>query len=209
MKYADHWGEAITASAAKMIALARASGEDVTCDFNGVMLVANQTTHAADIVAHYWTETERRYKKYEASPAGQQAARDAEEYQRKAAAAQAEGLLPFAIGDAAAWQSWLDSNKDGYGAACCRYAARWACLMDKAIADGATVRDCADAKSREADVEGITGFMYGAAVTMLSKCWAHGEELRRWHNKDTQLGTEGDRANESGAVLNPALLTIG
>lgn len=33
-------------------------------------------------------------------------------------------------------------------------------------------------------------------------------KLRRWHNKDIQLGTEGDAANESGGVLNPALLHI-
>jgi hypothetical protein len=36
-----------------------------------------------------------------------------------------------------------------------------------------------------------------------------GEELRRWHNKDVQIGDEGEKANETpGAVLNPALLTI-
>jgi len=51
--------------------------------------------------------------------------------------------------------------------------------------------------------------MYGCAVVILSKCWEHGEALRRWHNKDTQIGDEGDRANESGGVLNPALLSIG
>jgi hypothetical protein len=44
---------------------------------------------------------------------------------------------------------------------------------------------------------------------MLAKCWLHGEALRRWHNKDTQIGTEGDRANERGGVLNPAMLSIG
>ena len=44
---------------------------------------------------------------------------------------------------------------------------------------------------------------------MLAQCWVHGEALRRWHNRDTQIGTEGDKANESGGVLNPALLTIG
>ena len=44
---------------------------------------------------------------------------------------------------------------------------------------------------------------------MLAQCGVHGEALRRWHNRDTQIGTEGDKANESGGVLNPALLTIG
>lgn len=57
--------------------------------------------------------------------------------------------------------------------------------------------------------EGITGFMYGCAVSALAHFWAHGEALRRWHNLDTQIGTEGEKANESGGVLNPALLNIG
>jgi hypothetical protein len=69
--------------------------------------------------------------------------------------------------------------------------------------------DMAKETSHEADDEGITGFMYGCAVSILVGCWIHGEKLRRWHNKDTQLGNEGDEANEKpGAVLNPALLTI-
>ena len=59
------------------------------------------------------------------------------------------------------------------------------------------------------DQEGITGFMYGCAVGILSQVWVHGEQLRRWQNKDTQIGTEGDEANEKGGVLNPALLRFG
>ncbi|MDA8315367.1 MAG: hypothetical protein M0010_09365 [Actinomycetota bacterium] len=48
----------------------------------------------------------------------------------------------------------------------------------------------------------------GAAVSVLASCWVHGEELRRWHNLDTQIGTEGEKANASGGVLNPALLIM-
>lgn len=51
--------------------------------------------------------------------------------------------------------------------------------------------------------------MYGCAVSILSQVWIHGEELRRWHNLDSQIGTEGEKANESGGVLNPAVLNIG
>lgn len=47
------------------------------------------------------------------------------------------------------------------------------------------------------------------AVVVLTKCWSRGEELRRWHNLDTQIGNEGEKANASGGVLNPALLTTG
>ena len=68
--------------------------------------------------------------------------------------------------------------------------------------------DVAKQTSHDADLEGITGFMYGCAVSILSKCWKHGEDLRRWHNLDTQIGNEGEKANESGGVLNPALLSV-
>jgi hypothetical protein len=43
---------------------------------------------------------------------------------------------------------------------------------------------------------------------VLASCWEHGEELRRWHNLKTQIRDEGEKANESGGVLNPALLNI-
>jgi hypothetical protein len=51
--------------------------------------------------------------------------------------------------------------------------------------------------------------MYGAGVSMLSQVWEHGEQLRTWHNLKTQLRDEGERANKSGGVLNPALLNVG
>lgn len=108
--------------------------------------------------------------------------------------------------DAELWQKCKDNNQDPYGNACVTYAERWANLMEKEMAAGKPLINIAESTSREADTEGITGFMYGAAVSMLSGCWDHGEELRRWHNKETQIGTEGDAANESGGVLNPAVL---
>ena len=48
---------------------------------------------------------------------------------------------------------------------------------------------------------------YGCAVSTLAACREHGEALRRWHNLRMQIDTEGARANESGGVLHPALLS--
>lgn len=110
--------------------------------------------------------------------------------------------------DAALWQKCLDNNQDAYGSAINGYANRWACLMEKGIASGQALADIAKATSSEADTDGITGFMYGAAVATLAAVWIHGEELRRWHNKDSQIRDEGDRANENGGVLNPAILVL-
>jgi len=108
----------------------------------------------------------------------------------------------------AEWDNCKQINSDPYGSCAVRYAERWADLMEAKLAEGAKLEDIANATSHEADTEGITGFMYGCAVSILSKLWVHGEQLRRWHNKSTQLGTEGDVANEKGTVLNPALLTM-
>ena len=74
---------------------------------------------------------------------------------------------------------------------------------------GDELEDIAEETSHSADTDGITGFMYGAAVSTLASSWKHGERLRCWHNLDTQLGNEGKRANESGGTLNPAILNIG
>ena len=80
--------------------------------------------------------------------------------------------------------------------------------MEAQLAAGKTLAECAKKTSHSADTEGITGFMYGVAVSVLAACWTHGEELRRWHNLDTAIGMEGEAANELGGVLNPALLNI-
>ena len=115
------------------------------------------------------------------------------------------------IKDADIWKSWVDANTDTYGKACVDYAEAWANDMERRMESGETIEQMADASSHEVDRRpefGITGFMYGAAVSMLSRAWEHGEELRRWHNLKTQIRDEGERANESGGVLNPALLRI-
>lgn len=110
--------------------------------------------------------------------------------------------------DADGWRKSVEANTDEYGSAVVRYAEKWADLMEARIATGARVEDIAKATSHEADTDGITIFIYWRAVSILSRVWEHGEELRRWHNLDVQIGNEGERANEAGGCLNPALLNI-
>ena len=106
------------------------------------------------------------------------------------------------------YDKWVENNQDPYGNAIIRYAVAWADMMESKIDNGEELERIAKQTSHDADAEGITGFMYGAAVSVLASCWKYGDQLRRWHNKNVQLGTEGDEANESGGVLNPALLSI-
>ena len=102
-------------------------------------------------------------------------------------------------------------NDDAYGGAVVAYSEQWADAMELCIEAGDSVADCAKQTSHEVDKKpefGITGFMYGCAVQGLSRFWVHGEELHKWHNLDTQIHSEGEAANESGGVLNPAIINV-
>jgi hypothetical protein len=118
--------------------------------------------------------------------------------------------MQFKDADAAKkWEEGLSKNTDSYGRGVYTYASRWALLMEQKLAEGKKLQEVAEKTSHEADTEGITGYMYGCAVGILATVWVHGEMLRRWHNKEIQIGTEGDEANEKpGAVLSPALLGV-
>lgn len=107
-------------------------------------------------------------------------------------------------GQEKAYKDWFDKNADPYGRGCFTYAERWAKLLEKKIDEVGNVqkaiKDNADHLSHEADTEGITGFMYGMAVSILSQCWEYGEELRKWHNREYDY--------EGNGVVNPAILTV-
>lgn len=102
-----------------------------------------------------------------------------------------------------------DGSGIGYGEIIFHYAWRWALLMEYLMDEGYTFDEMARDASHIADVEGVSGFMYGCAAAVISQCWIYGEEFRRWYNLDNQLVDEGEQANENGGVLNPALLRIG
>lgn len=79
-------------------------------------------------------------------------------------------------------------------------------MMEKAIEDSekepmAVIVENAERLSHEADTEGITGFMYGMAVSILAQTWEYGELLRKWHNKEYNYEGEG--------TVNPAIITVG
>lgn len=114
------------------------------------------------------------------------------------------------------FQAWKDKqilpndpSGTAYGMACFTYAERWADMMESALkADPSTdFAELANRTSHEADVEGITGFMYGVAVKILFDHWVYGDRLRRWHN--SKYGASGAKANQTDdGVINPAILTF-
>lgn len=104
------------------------------------------------------------------------------------------------------YKDWYEKNSDPYSRACFTYAERWAELLEKEIEESdkdtkEVMKQYAEKYSHDADIEGITGFMFGMAVQILSLCWEYGEELRKWHNKEYDYEGEG--------VVNPAILTAG
>lgn len=105
-----------------------------------------------------------------------------------------------------------DPIGDLYGRCVLVAAEHWADLMEPHAEAGEAFADFAHPTFGETDewlgIWGLTGFQYGAVISVLSDIWEHGEALRTWHNLETQLGDEGERANAEGGVLNPALLSI-
>lgn len=109
--------------------------------------------------------------------------------------------MKIRVGKENEFKQFVEINrKDFYSRGIVHYAMRWAELMEKEIESGAKVADIADRTSTTADTEGITGYMYGCAISVLSNFWEYGEDLRKWHNHEYDYDGEG--------VVNPAILVI-
>ena len=107
------------------------------------------------------------------------------------------------------WGKGLRNNQDSYGGGVYAFAEAWANLMEEEVKSGnINLNEFAKETSHKADIDGITGFMYGAAVNILASVWIYGESLRKWHNLDIQIRNEGEIANIKGTTLNPALMTV-
>lgn len=111
----------------------------------------------------------------------------------------------FAITDKKKQEEWENckaiNSKDDYSNGVIDYTILWAQYMEYLMAKhDKKLSDVWDMSSHLADIYGITGFMYGCAVSILSSVWKYGEELRVQHN--SKYNHEGD------GVVNPAILTI-
>ena len=111
------------------------------------------------------------------------------------------------VSDTEKWKKWKDENTDSYGGACVLVAERVMELLDNEPGDF-DATNLVQRADKDTD-GGLTGFMAGAVASMVSQCHSRGEEFRREWNGETEIGDEGKRVNESGGVLNPALLNVG
>lgn len=215
------------------IGIALCLGQPISFDFNGVAVTVESDSNA-ELIYRDWARALSGYIGNNVGPhpketlseeerendARIKVEKDKEERERQAKWAEGakvkreafEAKLATApemdLSDPAGWEKFVEANsEDGYSLGVVTYSQRWARLMQQAMDRGAELEDIASTTSLEADVDGITGFMYGAAVNALASYWKYGEPLRRWHN--TRFGKSGEQANETGGVINPAVLTIG
>lgn len=208
-EYDPHAGCHISRACSDLVEIANSTGGDAKMMFNGQIVIAKPGTDPGALEELYHSELSRKHQEYLASQAGQEAQLMAEQMRRDCQAAEAAGILPFTVIDKSVWDKCVEANSgDDYGACTLRYAARWANLMETRYR-GHPIDEIAERAGHDADLEGITGFMYGCAVSILSQVWKHGEALRTWHNRKYQIGNDGDRANDKGGTLNPALLSVG
>lgn len=106
------------------------------------------------------------------------------------------------------WRDCVEKNKDAYGKCCVDVAREVMRLLDEST-DPIKTHDIICKADDNIKSGGITGFMAGCVAQMVSQCHSRGEDFRRLWNTDNQIQDEGDKANESGGVLNPAVLNIG
>ena len=182
-------GARISGIIAEMCQMATDSGQPIAVDnLNGVNVTAQPGDNPDDLYAKWNAEMDAKAAAYRASPEYAEAqrkraemeAQKRTEYEELIALAPAEPTWT----DQAIWQSWVDANTDGYGAATIHYAHTWARLMESAVAAGIPVAECADRLSHVADQDGITGAMHGFAVSMLAQAWFHGPALAAWRTAE-------------------------
>jgi len=221
-KLDDFWGGHINSSIEKAKQVSIEKNMIVEFDFNGVRCLVNKDTDTDLLLRDYmnahlmgWKEVGYATYEYSDELKAQIKEKELERDQRQKEQQEkwekevkekrelfeksVDGIV-FAVSNEDKLKSWEENNKDGYGSAIITYAKNWGRLMQLEVSKGNKIVDVAEKCSHDADTEGMTGFMYGAAVSVLSDCWIHGEELRKWHNKE--YNHEGD------GVVNPAILTI-
>lgn len=157
--------ETIQRVALKTTALARRARKPVAISFNGIGLKVESKNSARQVVQSYRAEF-RRQQQRETIPA-------------KAVRLTWPRRIPrFALANGKVWQKMVERNKDTYGRNTLRYTARWAHLMEKRMLAGGRLEEILIASSHQADTDGVSGFMHGAATGILLKVWGFRELLR-------------------------------
>jgi len=106
------------------------------------------------------------------------------------------------ITDEAGWKRCRENNSDPYGGAIVKVAERVMAILDDDEPSEIDAYELICRADDETKAGGITGFMAGAAASIVSHVHSRGDEFRKSWNKS--CGVEGDVAG----VANPAILTV-
>ncbi len=221
-------GDMFSKCAEKAKEIAQQQNVTVEFDFNDVLCLVDKDTYIPNLERYYhdahimdwktigpkyeWdydadTEIElcsRRLKRATDRKASEAKQQEEDSKQNAEVNGLIEGIeLEIIEGKEKEYADYVAKNSgDGYSKCCVDYGEAWAKLMQVEITKGKSVKECAEETQKPLGYIGITGFMYGCVVQALAHFWQHGEELRKWHNKE--YGVSEDKAG----VVNPAVLTI-
>ena len=107
------------------------------------------------------------------------------------------------ISDKAKWNDVVKINStDGYSSCCVNIAAEVMRLLDLPENQKFECHDLINKADDNIKAGGITGFMAGAAASMVSQCHSRGEEFKRQWNKGYGV------PDDAEGTVNPAILTI-
>ena len=96
----------------------------------------------------------------------------------------------------------MKTTDDAYFKGILTYTERWADLCEQRSEDGDLTDEIIKQASDDADIDGITGYMYGVAVRFLWQYWIHGDQVALWHNRQYDVDTIED------GIVNPAILIM-
>lgn len=206
--YKVYAGSEIKDTIREAVTIAKKTHRDVLFDFNGITVVVNKGSDPALLhrdwdraLAGYTTskkvgpfpnrELSEKEKKSDAEKAAKTRKKMEIEDARAAANAARQKLealeyledAPPFEGDEVLLARFKTNNKSSYGARVVVYAEEWARMMQKEMASGKTLEDVVKSTSRKADYDGITGYMYEFAVSILFQCWKHGNHLQVYHDR--------------------------
>lgn len=210
------FGEDIKGACETLARKVAQNGHQMYAEFNEVFVIAKPGDSAELLISQYFRKLSESIKEYKNSAKYRKqeymfnlnTRKKKDEYERllNSIATEAIEIHP---GREKEYQEFKEKNSDSYGGAVVRYAEIFARTLQIEMKKGIPLEEVASDLSEKCGNEGITGFMYNFAIQSLSYFWKYGEQLRKWHNLENQIGDEGERANETpGAVINTSMLIV-
>ena len=178
--YSPRPGENVTNTITEMLNRANLWNIRVACVFNDLQLIVKPGMSPEEAYEAWEHDMTSHHEQWEKSYKGAVAQR--ERYDREVADYRRGNEVRQMLAEESIqipWYKWFGWNKavrnnqDPYGAAAINFAKAWAVSMQRAMREGQNIADVADELGHSVDYEGITGFQFGAAKSLLRHCWKY------------------------------------